>query len=82
MGLKYLKKNTVSHRPEGGGLITLGQLQELQSKLKAEFGVMVDMLEVQASSPTWISITRLGEPVGGYSVSLQISLEKVKPRNL
>lgn len=76
MACRLLKENTDSIRKGGGDLISPGLLKKLQSRLKEEFGTMVDTLEVQDSSPTWTSITWLGRSAGGYSVSLQINLTK------
>lgn len=80
MELKNRKRSTGSIRRGNGDLITLGQFNELRSKLKEEFGVAVDTLEVPVSSKTWTSITQLGYLVGGYSVSFQINLEKARPK--
>lgn len=82
MALKHPRRNTVFTRPANGGLITPGQFRALRSRLKEEFGLAVDTLEVQASSLTWTSITKLPEPVGGYFVSLEINLEKAPPKFL
>lgn len=60
----------------------LGLSKKSRLKLKEEFGLAVDTLEVPASAKTWKSITHLGYLVGGYFVSLHINLEKVKPNNL